>query len=385
MAKSVKMNKQIKYWFLLAVILSTLGVQGCLPKAPLRLGFTAELTGKQSELGDSLRNGVQLAVEELNAAGGIAGRPLELLVEDDAGVPDGARRAEEKLIDAGAVALIGHLTSSQTLAGYEVAQSRGVALLSATASTSLLSGKKDLFFRTVLSTDALGRGLARHVRQTRRLGRLAVIYDLDNNAYSEPFVEAFSDTFIALGGQVTGQATFSAGQAPDFAPLAAQLKAAQPEGVLLVTSPTDTAVIAQIMRLGGWRPALFSSSWAQGDGLIRNGGQAVEGMELILAIDTNDPAPALQAFKIRYEQRFAHAPNFYAIEGYETLQMLAMALKETGGQAKGLPEALSRLKGFQGLTGTIQMDEFGDALRPLYIQRVTQGRFETVDVFYPGR
>lgn len=358
------------------IVLTSLA--SCITKPPIRVGFVAELTGKQSEPGVNLRNSVQMAVDEINLAGGINGRRVELKIEDDLGTPEGARAAENRLIDSGVLAVIGHYTSNQTLEGYEVTQQRGMILISGTASTSLLSGKRDLFFRSVVATDTMGQGFAYYIHQQRKLSRIAILYDQDNNSYAEPMSQAFDETFRELGGGIVNQVKFSAATAPDFAPLVDSLREAQPDGVLLIASPTNTAVIAQVIYLSDWQIPLFSSSWGQGDALIQNGGDAVEGMEIIIAIDINDPAPELRDFKTRYQKIFNRPPIFTALEGYETMHILAAALKKTGGEANGLAEALMEVKNFRGLTGPIRLNEYGDAIRPLYIQRVHERSFETI-------
>lgn len=369
----------------LAVIflILSLFLPACGLRPAVKIGFAAQLSGKQSELGSAMRNGVQLAVEQVNAAGGIRGRPIQLLIEDDRGDPKGARAAETRLADSGAVAVIGHLTSSQTLAGFEAAAQRGVLLLSPSASTDLLSGKKDLFMRTTAAADWLGAGLADYISVRRKVSRVAIIMDADNLSYSQPLADSFRANFQRQGGQISGQVRFSAAQAPDFAPLVAELRAGDPAGVLIVASPVEAALIAQAIALQGWRPALFAASWAQGESLIRNGGKTVEGLEIIIILDINDPAPALLQFKSDYEDRFGDPPVFTAMLGYETMRMLAEALQVTGGSAAGLPEALSGLRDFHGLTGPLSVDEYGDATRPLYIQRVTDGKFITIDALLP--
>ena len=265
---------------------------GCGNTQPVRIGFTAELTGKQSELGINLRNGVQMAVEEINDAGGINGRKIELIIEDDLGTPEGAVKAENKIIDAGVVAVIGHLTSNQTVEGYKVTQARGVVLFSGTASTSFLSGKKDLFFRTEPSNEYFGREFARYVRQQRGLSKIAIIYDKDNDTYSESMSEAFTDSFTGLGGEVTISLSFSGATSPDFSPIVAEMQASNPEGVYIIASPLNTANIAQIIRLKDWQVPLFAAPWSQGQDLITNGGKAVEGLETIIAYDINGSSPA---------------------------------------------------------------------------------------------
>ncbi|MEI8130883.1 MAG: ABC transporter substrate-binding protein [Leptolinea sp.] len=365
-------------FILLALILSA-----CTTKPPVLIGFAAELTGKNGEMGINLRNGVQLAIEENNAAGGIGGRKIHLLVEDDFGTPQGALNAENKLIAAGVVAIIGHFTSDQTMVGYSVAEAKGVVLLSATASTSLLSGKNDLFFRTVASTDAMGRGLASYIHGKRGIARIATIHDLDNKTYAEPLLRSFLESFTSLGGEVIDQLEFSAAKAPDYSPLVDDLKKTDAAGVLIIASPYDTAMIAQTISLKKWQPVLFISSWAQGQALFQSGGQTVEGMETVMAFDSNDPSPALAQFKSTYEKRFSAAPIFTGMEGYETMRLLAAALQKTNGNSDGLAESLAGMQKFEGLTGPISMDKFGDVIRPLVIQKVKDGKFETIEKLNP--
>ena len=119
---------------------------GCSGKKAIRIGFVAQLTGVQAELGVQERNGVQLAMEKINAKGGIGGRPVELVVRDDLGTPEGARAADRDLIEAGVVAIIGHATSGQTMVGLSVTNPARVVMLSPTATTPELSGLDDFFF-----------------------------------------------------------------------------------------------------------------------------------------------------------------------------------------------------------------------------------------------
>lgn len=120
-----------------SVLGSSLGLplSGCAYRSPIRVGFAGELTGRQADLGVHGRNGAQLAVEAINAAGGVAGRPIELLVRDDRGTSEGAQAADRELISEGVVAIIGHMTSAQTVAGRLVTELAKMVLFSPAAST----------------------------------------------------------------------------------------------------------------------------------------------------------------------------------------------------------------------------------------------------------
>lgn len=366
-----------KLLFLLVFL--TTGLSGCNLIHPIRIGFTAGLTGKQNELAINLRNGVQLAVEDINANGGINGRLIELLIEDDLGTPDGAKSAENKLIDAGVVAIIGHLTSGQTAAGYPVAMERETVLISATASTSTLTGIDDLFFCTTPSTKYLGSAFAKYIFEQRNITSLAIILDEDNYAYSSSLADAFTSNLEQAGGEITTQIPFSGSTINDFIPYVYGLRLSNPRAVLIIASPPDAGIIAQEIRLQKWDVPLFAAPWARGEELLRNGGSATEGLEIVIAYDADSPSVELEAFNDQYISRFAQPPAFTAVYGYEVVQVLVAALQQTNGEAKGLAGVLSNLTDVKTLTKTVNLDENGDSIQPLYIQKVQDGGYVTVE------
>ncbi|MCX7682261.1 MAG: TIGR01906 family membrane protein [Anaerolineae bacterium] len=373
------------------LIIVLLLASGCAGRRPIRVGFAGELTGHQSDLGVAGRNGVLLAVETINAGGGIAGRPIELLVRDNYGTREGARAATRELIEAGVVAIIGPMTSTQSEAAIPVAEKAGVVILSPTAATPELSRRDDHFLR--LNTPSIGeaRLLARHIYQQRGLRRMAGIYDTDNAAYTYSYWRAFADAYRALGGEITDGLGFPSSKRPDFAPLLATLRTGNPEGLLIIASALDTALIAQRARLEGWEIPLFGCYWAYTEVLLYNGGRAVEGMELVVSFDMNSSAPAFQDFCTRYQARFGHPPTFPAALSYETMLVLAAALDKIDGrgtwsaeQRERLRQALLETRDFPGLTGPISLNEYGDTARTQFLVAIRDGQFVRLTAFEPG-
>lgn len=361
-----------------AGLLLALIVSGCAAPAPIRLGFAGELTGTQSDLGIQGRDGALLAVDDLNAAGGVAGRPLALLIEDDRGTPEGAVAANRALIAAGVAAIIGHMTSGQTLAGLAVTQPAGVVMLSPTASTTELSGQNDLFFRVISPAPDLAAALSRHALQSQNLRRLAVILDLDNAGYSRAFADGFGADLQAAGGRVIQRLEISSTARPDFAQLAQELRAAQPDGVLIVMSAVDAALFAQQVRLSGWEVPLLAAPWAQTEMLVQTGGRAVEGIIFSVPYDTTRQTPAYLDFRRRYSERFGREPGFAAAMAYESAYVLAAALQATEGSAVGLAEALRASLDVAVLDDVIALDANGDVVRPVALVAVRDGAFVPV-------
>ncbi len=394
-------------------------IASCLSPRPIRVGFAGELTGKQADLGVHGRNGAQLAIENINAAGGIAGRPVELLVRDDLGTPEGARAADRALIEAGVVAIIGHMTSGQTMAAVPVINEAEVVLLSPTTSTYELSGLDDYFFRVNPDNLAEARILARRVCGELGLSRVAGIYDIDNEAYTLTYWTAFVETCRVLGQQSVAEVAFSAAEEPDLAPLVSELKAHHPDALVIMAAALDTALIAQQTRLQEWQVPLFATGWSHTEILLQNGGRAIEGMEIVMSFDLNyrtavstssgdghdipevsqsgDEGPltetfplkpseeALEAFDARYRQRFGQAPIFASAQAYEAMMVLAEALKQTRGHASGLPRALLGIRDYEGLNTRLSLDQYGDVIRPQFLVAVRGGAFVTLGIVEPER
>lgn len=348
---------------------------GCTKQEPIRIGFVADLTGNQAELGVQERNGVQLAVEKINAAGGVVGRPIELIIRDDLGIPDGAKNADRELIDLGVTAIIGHATSQQTAAGLEITNPAHILLLSPTTSTPNLSGKFEYFFRVYPTFSDSAKGFAKHIYQNRKLTKLAILYDTDNTAYTTTYQTIFADKYRSVGGSIVGEIGFSAAAKTDFNPILSQLRTSNAEGLLIIASDVDAAMIVQRTRLMGWQVPLFASAWAQTATLIYNGGQTVEGMEIEQAYALNSQSPDFLNFKKQYQDRFGQLPSFGATFGYEAAMVLTAALQKTGGKPLGLRQAMLEIQNFKGLVDTFSFNEYGDVVRPFYLSVIRDNKF----------
>jgi branched-chain amino acid transport system substrate-binding protein len=265
-------NKKRWIAWLCVIMLLSSSIISCRAARPIYIGFSGELTGKRADLGIQGRDGVQLAVMRLNEAGGVAGRPIELIIRDDLGTPEGALAADQALIEAGVVAIIGHMTSAQSIAAMPLIEETETVMLSPTTSTPELAGLDDYFFRINPDNDQQARTLAHQARQRHGLTRVSAIYDSENSAYTHTFWRSFSRAFEELGGQNVGKVTFNSSEKPDFAPLVAELRNRDFEGLLIIASAVDTAMIAQVIRRQDWTVELFASGWAQSEALIQHGG-----------------------------------------------------------------------------------------------------------------
>jgi branched-chain amino acid transport system substrate-binding protein len=183
--------------------------------------------------------------------------------------------------------------------------------------------------------------------------------------------------FEALGGDAGQTFTFTSG-GTDLKGLMAEVKASEPEAVVFIAPSFDTALMVQYGRQQGLQAQLYSSGWAATEVLLEKGGRAIEGIELVTTYNDKNPYPAFRDFLRRFEKRYGRQPTFSAAFSYEAVLVLARALEETGGQASGLPEALTAVKDLEGVQGPISMDEYGDVERDVYITIVRKGQFEII-------
>ena len=349
----------------------------CQRQRPLVLGFAGQLTGTFSDLGVQGRNGATLAVEELNQAGGVAGRKLKLLAVDDGNTPDAALAGDESLLDAGAVAIIGHMTSSQTMAVLPMAESRGALLVSPTTATPALTAKKDSFFRLIPDNSSWAAALAEFALKSRRIERVFVLGDSDNAVYTASFNNAFIRNFREQGGVIGGAAEFSSKARPDWKTLVADAAASGAQAVVLTASARDVAEFAKARALAGVDMLILCPTWPYTREILVAGGESVEGIIFATSYTEENDTPGFKSFQHRYQARFGWEPNFAAAYSYEAVLLLAKALETTGGERKGLEEALVSTGMIQGVIGDFMLDQFGDVSRGTFLVTIEQGRFVT--------
>lgn len=361
------------------LLLASLLLSACEPSAeqpiePIRLGVIVDTSGPTSSLGIAGRNGMQLAVEQTNAAGGIHGRPIELLQRDDGFNPQQAAQAATELIDAKVDAVFGPMTSliAEQLAPQFTAA--GVLLMGGTPLSPLLAGRDDQFFRILSHTSPDALGIAQHLQHQLGIGQVTVLIEESNHTFTRPWLADFQRYFAAEGGSVSQIIAFTRNAQTDFATLAQQALANKPRAVILISNALDTAMLATQLRQKNSHLVLATPAWAAADALLEMGGRAVEGMITGQAYDLSDQSPAFLAFKQAYQQRFGQSIDTAAVTAYNATQVLLHALRERQPQ-ESLKQTLLRIRHFASLQQPIDLDEFGDSASRFYLMVVRQGRF----------
>lgn len=350
-------------------------LSGCGEPEPIRIGFVGQFSGRRSEVGVSVRNGVQLCADQINRNGGINGRLIQLEVHDNKGDPAECARVINAMIDDGIRIIVGPLLSQMAEVTMESVQGKDVLLLTPTMSTDYLAGKDDNIIRTSPTTNQQGKFLADKVLQDE-IRSLAVVYDLSNRQYTEYLYQSLRKTLEPQGVTFPVVLTVQKTGSPQMFPLAQKIQEANPDGVVMCLAGVDAANLSQQLRKVGYDSQLYGVSWSQTDDLIQHGGRAVEGMVLVSTRQYGIISPELARFNAHHLARYKSQPSFAAIRGFDAFALLAKAIGEASEPTPAkIKESILALGEYDGLVNRMKLDEFGDIQSGYYLVRVSGGSF----------
>ena len=345
----------------------------------ISIGAVLPLSGDAAHWGIPARTGAEMAVEEINHAGGIGGRSLALVVEDDRCSPaDGVSAFNTIMASAKSpVALLGAVCSGVTLALAPLAEFRKVVLISPASTSPKLTGAGNFIFRVVPSGSVRGQVFAEYLYRDRGLRKLAVLYI--NNEGGIGGSSAFKARFTQLGGTVASELPYAQGTT-DLRAQLNEIKTANTEGVLIGSYPPDTvAVLQQAREIHLQQPLFFTTEAVQNPEVLRQAGDAAEGATYILAAPA--AGEAVEKFTAAYEAKFGKEPELFAAEGYDVIRLIAEAIAGTTAESlsvSGIRDFLRRVRDYAGASGTISFDQNGDVIKPFAIKRIEGGNPKTI-------
>jgi branched-chain amino acid transport system substrate-binding protein len=352
---------------------------------PIKIGEYASITGKEASLGQSSHQGTLLAVETINAAGGVLGRPLLLVTEDTQSKAGESGTAVRKLITRDkVVAILGEVASSRSLEGAPICQQLKVPMISPASTNPKVTEIGSYIFRTCFIDPFQGPVMAKFARETLKAKRLGLMVST-SSAYSVGLAKYFKEAITAGGGTIVIEQKYQEGD-KDFK---AQLTAIRAAGVDAIFNPgyynEGALMVKQARDLGITVPMFGADSW-EAEALIELGGKAVEGAYLCSHYSPADPSPRVQEFVAAYRKRWgtSFAPDSNASLGYDSVLVLADAIRRAGSTDRTkIRDALAQTRNFQAVTGTISINEKRDASKSAVIITVKDGRFAFVQTMEP--
>jgi branched-chain amino acid transport system substrate-binding protein len=352
----------------------------------IKVGLIAELTGDIPAVGASCKNSAEMAVREINEAGGITigsrKYTMELLIEDSSDKPEQAADVARKLITGeNVVAIVGPNSSSNAIAVSEIAEDSKVPMItpwSTNPKTTLKAGtkapKKYVFRATFIDTFQ-GRVLAKFALDTMKAKKAAVLYDAASE-YSKGVAEFFKKNFEEMGGRIVAFESYPA-HAKDYSPQLMKIKDSSSDIIFLPDYYDDVPrQIIQAHHLGIKAPFLGSDSWGSQD-LLKLCGRDCEGYYFSSHYSAGSPDPASKKFIRDYVAAYGETPDDVAALTYDSFGLLRRALISAGSlDRQALRNALAKIKGYEGVTGKMRFrDDSGDPIKSAVILRIKDGTF----------
>jgi branched-chain amino acid transport system substrate-binding protein len=344
------------------------------------VGMYGSLTGDGASFGQSSVEGAQLAVEEVNNSGGVLGRRIRLLVEDDQSRPEEASSAVTKLITQDkVVAVLGEVASRRTLAAAPVAQKYQIPLITPASTNERVTQVGDYIFRVCFIDPFQGEVLAKFAFNDLKARKVAVLKDIQQD-YSVGLTDSIQKTFTTLGGQVLDPVSYSSGDA-DFRAILTQVRAQKPDAIFATGYYPEAAIIVrQARELGMTMPILGGDGWV-GDAL-KNGREALKNTFISNHYSGENPDPVVQNFRKAYREKFKREPDSIAALGYDAAKVLADSIARAGvTDGPRVRDAIAAAD-VAGVTGRLRMNPSRDVVKPAVIEEL---QFVNGDVKYVYR
>jgi branched-chain amino acid transport system substrate-binding protein len=346
------------------------GTGGAETTGDIVVGMYGSLTGDGASFGQSSREGTELAVEEINGAGGLlGGRKIKLLVEDDQSKPEEASNAVTKLVTQDkVVAVLGEVASRRSLAAAPVCQKYMVPMISPSSTNERVTQVGDYIFRVCFIDPFQGEVLAKFAYNDLKARKVAILKDIQQD-YSVGLTDSVMKHFTALGGQVLDPVSYSTGDS-DFKAVLTQVRSQKPDAVFVTGYYPEAAIIArQARELGMKMPLLGGDGWV-GDAL-KNGREALNNSFISNHYSGDNPDPVVQNFVTAYRTKFSREPDAIAALAYDAVKVLADAITRSNStDGPKLRDALSHAD-VPGVTGRLKINALRNVDKPAVIQEVT--------------
>ncbi len=351
----------------------------------IKIGEYASLTGKEASLGQSSHQGTVLAIETINAAGGVLGKKLELITEDTESKAGESGTAVRKLISRDkVVAILGEVASSRSLEGAPICQNAKVPMITPASTNPKVTEVGNYIFRVCFIDPFQGPVMAKFAMGTLKAKRLGLMVSV-SSAYSVGLAKYFKAAILAKGGTIAAEQKYQEGD-KDFKAQLTAIRAAHVDAIFNPGYYAEGALMVKQARdLGITVPMFGADSW-EAEALIELGGKAIEGAYLCSHYSPQDPSPRVQNFVAAYKKRWGEgfAPDSNASLGYDSVLVLANAIERAGSADRAkIRDALATTKNFPAVTGTITINEKRDASKSAVIITVKDGAFKFVQSIAP--
>lgn len=347
-------------------------------KNTIKIGAIVFQTGDAAEYGVWVKNGLEMAKDEINSNGGINGQQIELLYEDDNTNPKTAVTVFNKLITTQNLPIvIAGVTSKSAMALAPNAEEKKVVLFSPCSSTPDYTNAGDYIFRNWSSDNEEGRLMAEYAFNTlgyRNIGTLTM-----NSDYSLGLKNVFTKRFIELGGQVSFEQEFPEGTT-DFKTIVAKLSGKKLDALYLPSHAKEVGSFLKQMKQNNQNLKILGCVTYESPELIKIAGEIADGIIFTTpAFNPESKDSSIQYFTTGYAKRFGTMPENFAAHSYDALKIIALAIQMGGYNSDGIKNALYRISNYSGVSGITSFDKNGDVLQPAMIKQIKNGQFVPIE------
>lgn len=373
---NVRKNKLLVTLFL---IILSLSLFSCAKKAEqpkeIKIGAILPLTGDAASWGASAKEGIDLAVSEIDSKGGISGTKVSIIYEDTQAQPEKGASAMLKLATVDKVpAVIGDIVSATTLAAAPIAEQNKVVLLSPTASAPKLTEAGKYIFRIWPSDLAEGVAIANFAAQTLKLKSVAVMYI--QNDYGIALKDVFEKEFTKEGGTIVETMSYKPDET-DFRSHLTKIMKKKPEAVYLISYYKDAGLALKQAKQLRIKTQFLGTTAIEEPKLFEIAGDAADG--LIYAISSGYDAKSLnevvKAFNAKYKEKYGKDPTFVQAQGYDAVNIIASVIGKGNMTGEAIQKGLESVKDYHGVTGTFGFDANGDVVKPTMIKTIKGKEF----------
>jgi len=337
------------------------------------------MSGINSDLSVSGRRGTELAIDEINKNGGLNGKEFELVFKDDKNDPAIALNLQKEFIAENISVVIGPYTSGMIVNSMSYLKYKNILFLGPTLSSDSLSGLDDNLIRFISTTNEQATVLA-SMADKNQDKKFAVVYDLANNGFNDALYSNFKKLLELNNGQIILTKPFSSSLNVGYSNLAKDVSNSGADALFIIGNSKDNAEITQHIRKLNSKVHIYSPLWSNTADLIKTGGNAVEGMFIVGAIDLKDKSTEFVKFRDAYLDRYGENPTFSSVYSYETTYALLAAMKMGPNlKASTIKDNIIKIGFFKGLQNNYSIDKFGDTTRKYMIFKIESGQLKKGD------
>jgi branched-chain amino acid transport system substrate-binding protein len=348
----------------------------------IKVGEFASMTGGSASFGQSSHNGTALAVDEINAGGGVLGKKIDLITEDDRSVSGEPSTIVHKLIsEDGVIAVLGEVASSKSLEAAPICQENHIPMISPASTNAKVTEVGDYIFRVCFIDPFQGKVMAKFAL-SKGWKNVALLTDVKED-YSVGLAQAFQESFTAAGGTIVKTSEYSTGD-KDFRAQLTSIKASHPDAIFIPGYYGEVALIARQARQFGIKAPLLGGDGWVGESLLKVAGHALDGCFFSNHYAADDTSPVIQNFVKTYQAKYGEKPDAMAALGYDSAKILADAITRAGTTDEPkLRDAIAATKDFKAVTGDITLDAQRNATKAAVILTIANGGFQFVQRVAP--